>query len=419
MKKQPIIFTIAAVALFLTACGDDNGSSVSGFGSDFAYTKETLDDLPNCTSDREQDTAFIRDGNEIYVCEDLRWKFVRAVIDSVQTVDELSACTDAREGERAFLESERVALVCSGGKWYKFDIDDLLESSSSAVSSSSDAWEELPSSSSAAKVSSSSSVKVSSSSSAIVSSSSEKVSSSSAIVSSSSENVSSSSATVVSSSSVEESSSSSLEVSHGTFTDSRDGQVYKTVTIGTQTWMAENLNYDYNEGTAKSYCYRNEPDSCAKYGRLYLWSAAMDSAGVFSDGGKGCGYDTTCKATEPVRGVCPEGWHLPSDTEWKTLFTAVGGTGTAGIILKSTSGWDDYEGKSGNGTDEYGFSVLPAGDRTDDDYYLGAGKYAYFWGSTENSSRYAYYWDFYYGYEGVYSGYNLKGKGYSVRCLKD
>ena len=106
-------------------------------------------------------------------------------------------------------------------------------------------------------------------------------------------------------------------ISYEMFKDARDGQIYKSVKIGNQVWMAENLNYDYNEGTAKSYCYNDEQESCAKYGRLYTWAAAMDSAGVFGDGGKGCGFLVTCSAKEPVRGVCPESWHLPSDTEWE------------------------------------------------------------------------------------------------------
>ena len=104
-------------------------------------------------------------------------------------------------------------------------------------------------------------------------------------------------------------------ISYEMFKDARDGQIYKSVKIGNQVWMAENLNYDYNEGTAKSYCYNDEQESCAKYGRLYTWAAAMDSAGVFGDGGKGCGFLVTCSATEPVRGVCPAGWHLPSKAE--------------------------------------------------------------------------------------------------------
>lgn len=211
----------------------------------------------------------------------------------------------------------------------------------------------------------------------------------------------------------------------GKFQDSRDGQVYKTVTIGTQTWMAENLNYAYLQPTSEedssSFCYNDEPDSCAKYGRLYLWSAAMDSAGVFGDGGKGCGYDVMCSAKEPVRGICPEGWHLPSNTEWETLFAAVGGEDVAGTKLNSKSGWS-YNwntNKSGNGADEYGFSVLPAGGRYGAGGYNFAGKYAFFWSSTEDSGISAYYWYFGYDYERVGSLYYDKYRGYSVRCLRD
>ncbi len=205
----------------------------------------------------------------------------------------------------------------------------------------------------------------------------------------------------------------------GKFQDSRDGQVYKTVTIGTQTWMAENLNYAYLQPTSEedssSFCYNDEPNSCAKYGRLYLWSAAMDSAGVFGDGGKGCGYDVMCSAKEPVRGICPEGWHLPSNTEWKILFATAGGVDLAGILLKSKSGW--YH--NGNGMDSSGFSVLPAGNRYGAGLYISAGEDAVFWSSTEASGINAYLWDFFYDFEDVPSGYGNKSRGFSVRCLRD
>lgn len=204
-------------------------------------------------------------------------------------------------------------------------------------------------------------------------------------------------------------------ISYEMFKDARDGQIYKSVKIGNQVWMAENLNYDYNEGTAKSYCYNDEQESCAKYGRLYTWAAAMDSAGVFGDGGKGCGYDVTCSAKEPVRGICPEGWHLPSDAEWETLFTAVGGEDVAGTKLKSKSGWYN----NGNGTDEYGFSVLPAGNRFDVGNYYNADDYAFFWSRTEHSSVDAYNWDFFYVDTYVRSQYYSKEIGFSVRCLRD
>ena len=206
---------------------------------------------------------------------------------------------------------------------------------------------------------------------------------------------------------------------YGCIQDSRDNQYYRTVKIGSQVWMAENLNYDYNEGTAKSYCYSNSSANCDKYGRLYVWSAAMDSAAVFSDAGKGCGYGTTCAAastssTTVVRGVCPDGWHLPSNSDWSTLWAAIGGTSTAGTKLKSTSDWDS----SGNGEDAYGFSVLPAGYYSNGSFY-NAGDSGYFWSSTEDGSNGAYNKYFRYSNSYVYEYYNGKGFGFSVRCLRN
>lgn len=175
------------------------------------------------------------------------------------------------------------------------------------------------------------------------------------------------------------------EVTTGTMTDSRDGQTYKTVTIGIQTWMAQNLNYE----TANSYCYEDNASNCTKYGRLYTWAAATTA--------------------------CPEGWHLPTKAEFETLFTAVGGRSTAGKVTKSTSGW--Y--RSGNGTDAYSFSALPAGDRGSSGFYFDEGENANFWSSTERNSDNAY--GMYLGYDddGANLGYDGKNDGYSVRCVKD
>ena len=200
----------------------------------------------------------------------------------------------------------------------------------------------------------------------------------------------------------------------GNLLDTRDGQTYKIVTIGTQTWMAQNLNYK----TADSYCYDDSPSNCTKYGRLYTWAAAMDSAGTWSANGKGCGYGKTCSPTYPVRGVCPTGWHLPTEAEFETLFTAVGGSSTAGTKLKSTSGWNDDYGKNGNGTDDYSFSALSAGGRYYDGDYLDEGDYAIFWSSTEIISGYAY--DVYLDYDDeALLFYDPKDIGFSVRCVKD
>jgi hypothetical protein len=114
------------------------------------------------------------------------------------------------------------------------------------------------------------------------------------------------------------------------------GKTYKTVVIGTQNWMAENLNYN----VSGSHCYDNLESNCNKYGRLYDWATAKT--------------------------VCPAGWHLPSGTEWATLINYVGGSNIAGKKLKATSGWNN----GGNGQNTYGFSALPGGI----EYYLDSSK---------------------------------------------
>ncbi len=153
--------------------------------------------------------------------------------------------------------------------------------------------------------------------------------------------------------------SSSSSVRADFMTDSRDMQTYRIVTIGSQIWMAENLNFSTNS----SFCYENKPSLCDKYGRLYTWAAAMDSAGVYSTNGKGCGHRSrSCAPIYPVRGICPSGWHLPSDEDFGILFNAVGGMDSAAKVLKSSTGWKrDSFGSEGVGTDDFGFSVLSAG----------------------------------------------------------
>ena len=208
----------------------------------------------------------------------------------------------------------------------------------------------------------------------------------------------------------------------GPFTDARDGKTYKTVRIGSQTWMAENLNYETDE----SYCFGNDPANCEEYGRLYTWAAAMDSATVFGEGGKGCGYGVECIPVYPVRGVCPEGWHLPSDAEWNALEKFVadslfgGNTDSVGYALKSRGGWEEYKGKPGNGSDAFGFGALPAGGRYGDGTFDGVLEYAFFWSSTENGADSAYSRLLYCRFgTGLFTGRSYKVVAISVRCVKD
>ena len=222
-------------------------------------------------------------------------------------------------------------------------------------------------------------------------------------------------------------------------TDSRDGKSYKTVVIGKQTWMAENLNYADSISTTSlkgnCWCYDDEEKNCDKYGRLYTWAAAVDSAKIANDvdNPMKCGYeinDEECSLPSRVRGICPDGWHLPNNDEWDSLFNEV--LGEAGMVLKSNYGWrkgkDMYgiEHNNGNGSDSYGFSVLPAGVRSISYNPMGEfednGEYAYFWSSTQYSDfdgEYAYNRSFAYYSDEMYWSFYSKGNGYSIRCIKD
>ena len=186
-----------------------------------------------------------------------------------------------------------------------------------------------------------------------------------------------------------------------TFKDSRDGTEYKKVTIGKQTWMAENLNYD----ASGSVCYANSADSCSKYGRLYDWETAMSGASGSSEVPSG------------VRGVCPAGWHLPSDAEWDTLIMFVGSS-MAGTILKSTMGWyyNDY------GADNYGFAALPGGLGYGNGGFSGVVQYGYWWSTTEYDANHAWFRNMRDYDESVgrtYYGNRDKADLFSVRCVQN
>ena len=215
------------------------------------------------------------------------------------------------------------------------------------------------------------------------------------------------------------SSSSSIKVIYGEMTDERDGQVYKTVYVESidRTWMIQNLNYAYLQPTAEldssSWCQNDDPEDCGKNGRLYIWSAAMDSAGLFSEDGKGCGYGVICDYPEPdtanffwywvVRGVCPEGWHLPNDDEWSDFVSAALG-GYRSALLKSNTLLSSYEEKEL-------FVNL-------DSLFIGPRRTSvYYWTSQE------YYYDYARMVEfqdlGIMSGEILKSQRSRVRCVQD
>ena len=472
LRPSRMTVAIGSVALLLAACGGDSGNASKADGDDsgisepqqasiFDYVAEALDDLVVCCSRREGMTAYIAEKQAAYLCQNNSWVELGLVMD---TFDDLPVCSVKREGMAAYVNEEKEVYFCIGKDW-TLDADanpdsdsweessnskgtssaetpkssssqitesssgEILESSSSSVMSSSSIPKSSSSSSaisSSSSAVSSSSIPKSSSSSSAISSSSSVMSSSSIPKSSSSSSAISSSSSVMSSSSIPKSSSSSSArsssssrntvdpstVVKGTMTDSRDDQTYKTVKIGTQTWMAENLNYE----TGSSFCYKDLTKYCTEYGRLYTWAAAMDSAGTWSTNGKGCGWmGSTCSPTYPVRGVCPEGWHLPTEKEWITLKNAL--NSSFGKALKSTGGWFD----GGNGTDAYSFSALPAGWKSLYGAYEFRLKVAAFWSSTQYDRCIAQNAYLDYDTDGSATGRypDNKKEGYSVRCIKN
>ncbi len=195
----------------------------------------------------------------------------------------------------------------------------------------------------------------------------------------------------------------------GSLTDSRDGETYKTVKIGDQVWMAENLRTKkFNDGTeiplvtdnsewealqTPAYCWydNDEATNKATYGALYNWY------------------------TVETEKLCPVGWHIPSEDEWITLLEYVGGEIGAGTVLKSTTGWNN----DGNGTDEYGFGAMPGGAR----FYLGTyqemGKYGSWWTSRDSYTGDATYVSSGYSSDNFYRLMRDFRWGLSVRCVKD
>ena len=192
------------------------------------------------------------------------------------------------------------------------------------------------------------------------------------------------------------SSAAASNVEYGTLADSRDGKSYKTVKIGSLTWMAENLNYD-NSATAtgsidSSFCYDGIPANCEKYGRLYQEYAAT--------------------------AVCPEGWRLPTADDWRDLVnTAKSEFGDDNGSLRAVGEWENsIFGDNITATNASGFSALPAGYRAKTGECDGEGTKAYFWGE-DNMNRYAWILSNQYDMEkeSMQRGYYA----YAVRCVKD
>jgi uncharacterized protein (TIGR02145 family) len=191
---------------------------------------------------------------------------------------------------------------------------------------------------------------------------------------------------------------------------------YPVVKIGKQIWMTKNLDVEsfrngdpiphitsdeeweeYGKQGKPAWCYYDNRKAIGeKYGKLYNWYAVNDP-----------------------RGLAPKGWKVPSDDEWTQLTDYLGGEDVAGEKMKSTSGWNNSEGKSFNGNNRSGFSGLPGGYRTNDGAFDLIGTYGGWWGSTESLTDGAWYRGLNYSLGVVYRCYDDRKSGYSVRCLRD
>ena len=200
-------------------------------------------------------------------------------------------------------------------------------------------------------------------------------------------------------------------VCEDTLLDSRNGQKYAMILIGDQCWLAKNLNIGtlipgvtnpIEDSEIEKYCYNDSEVNCTTYGGLYQWDEAM-------------GYVTT----EGAQGICPEEWHIPSDTDWDELVNFLGGNDVAGGKLKET-GFVHWLSPNTEATNSTGFTALPGGDRH---YTIGSfsdlGTHVYFWSTTENGEPEVWRRMINKGWGGVDRDTYYKTYGFSVRCLKN
>ena len=195
------------------------------------------------------------------------------------------------------------------------------------------------------------------------------------------------------------------------FCDERDNTLYGMIPIGSQVWLGQNLNYE----TENSFCYDNDPENCKRFGRLYTWTDATDTTDT------DCGLDHFCGIGQvySVKGICPDGWHLPAPSEWDALVAAVGGETEAATALRIPD-WGGFLFENPTAAefrnDEYHFSAFPSG------FYSGRNKKFYqdgfhMWLRVEYTKNSA--WTVYLATSQILQMEGYKTDGYSIRCVLD
>ena len=278
---------LTVAALFLSACGDS-------VGLESAQKVASVSDLGSCTAENAGEAVFVEDERMLYTCGEEGWKAAIEPVKPEESKDsgktdtvrevvsfpDLDSCTAENAGEEALVKDEGMRYTCGEEGW---------------------------------------------------------------IAANESAEYGDCGTVVVSDDPV------STCGEDGTFTDSRDGRIYKCVKIGDQVWMAENLDFGEivrstanqvkaSAAHAQKYCYGDDSTNCAKYGGLYQWHTAMGlCAGYVS-------MDASSRIDAPHRGICPAGWHVPTQDEWETLveFVQSPDSNNAGRKLKSKEGWDVF-----------------------------------------------------------------------------
>ena len=194
----------------------------------------------------------------------------------------------------------------------------------------------------------------------------------------------------------------------GEFEDGRDGQIYGSVQIGSRRWMTQNLNYKPPMKDS-GWCFNGKALNCRTYGRLYTWDASM------------AGSVSSAFIPSGVRGICPDGWHIPSDLEWSSLLDIVEdrmGDGNAGCALKASTTWNASTGCAQGRGDLFGFHALPSGFRSFSGNYSAAGSYANWWTSTASASGSAWAYSMISTSSDVTRSDNNTSFGMAIRCVR-